>query len=156
MDSFRETTGRAVGIVRAAKWIGAGIVLFFTATCTTWGELVYVVSGQEARATITEVREVRTKKTDVLTGLRVGYSFVEAGGRERRGYQEVSTDWVIPAGGTVMVQYTAVEDGSSRFVGHVPWFWLVVFFASAAFVVGGFLVLTQEGREALRREKSQS
>lgn len=137
--------------LQKAKWLLIGIGLFLLGGCISWEEVMYLLRGRDAQATITKVFETRGRTGNRLS---VEYEFTESGVGQRRGNQTVSLDWPVPRDGKVMVRYTPGIDGDSRLSGHVRWLGLLLFFGSLVFVVIGIIVMGREAHDDKPRKKS--
>jgi hypothetical protein len=128
--------------IARAKWLLFAGGLFLVSCFLCYTELVYVVSGRQTQADITNAYEVDKRGRFGLTigkKLTIEYSFSEADGTRRTGSDTVRVDWLLPDTGTIPVRYTAGKDGRSRLAGHVNWIGIVIFAVSiAAMGTAGF------------------
>ena len=132
-------------------------ILFLVSAFFAWKEVKYLLWGKVVEADLISTREVTTlTRRGEEVWLVVEYSFKETGGTQRREKDRVHTDWSLPGGKKVPVQYLAGTD-NSRLVGHrnyVAVFIFVVSFALTAFFVGR---LWLEGKQyAAEKKRSAS
>src|SRR5262245_14702312 len=103
--------------IRRAKWVLICGFLFLISICLTYRELVFLVRGRTAQATILRTYEIeRRGRFGQPTGTRlvVEYQFVDSQGNTRTDSDEVTPEWGIPAAGTIAVCFTPGLDGKSR------------------------------------------
>ncbi|MBY0455877.1 MAG: hypothetical protein K2V38_00920 [Gemmataceae bacterium] len=114
-------------------------VLFLISCFMCYDELVYLVSGQEAVATV--AKDYDSRATRGRTRRTVEYSWTEPDGTARRDMFSPGDSWAPAADGKLPIRYTPGDTGRSRPVGRVPWAWVGVFLASVAAIgVFGFLM----------------
>jgi hypothetical protein len=132
-------------------------LLFLVSSFFAWKELKYVVWGKVVDADLISTRQVTTTtRRGEQVWLVVEYSFKESSGAERREKDRVSTDWSLPRGQTVPVQYLAGTD-DSRLVGHRNFVAVIIFvvsFAVTAFFVGRLWLEGKRYAEEKRRSAS--
>ncbi len=108
-----------------AKWALFCGFLFLVSLYISYQELVYLLWGRTAQATIVQTYTVEKRgRFGLVTGLKrvVEYQFIDSAGNTRKDSDEVSPDWDVPERGTIAVRYTPGRDGRSRLAGHVMWF----------------------------------
>jgi hypothetical protein len=138
-----------------AKWVLIGAGLFFVSCFMVWSELMYLLKGKVATATLTEAYEVQQRgRFGSVRGSRIEleYRFTEADGTPRAGSARVSTSWEPPPG-PLQVEYTPGANGRSRFKGDVNWFWVLIFFGSLIALIVFILMMAREARELDRPKK---
>ena len=148
MDAGRE--------LARAKWLILSGIVFLGSGCISWGEFIYLVAGQTAPATVTQVAAptVRFSRGGGRS-LEVTYSFTEADGTPRTGSDTVGRDVPVPASRTT-VQYTPGKGGMSRLAGRTNWVALCVFGGSLLAVgVFGFLVVRRASAEVNDKPKKR-
>ncbi|MBX3379696.1 MAG: hypothetical protein KF805_06350 [Phycisphaeraceae bacterium] len=133
--------------------VGCVVVLLFSAY-TTYAEARYMLAGRTASAALVGVQEVRPgrRETDPVY-LRVDYAFTEPDGSNRAESDLMPTDWPVPPGNIVNVQYLVGKNGWSRISGHDR-LWLTVPFIVCTTIVTVFLVLFY--REFQEHEKRKA
>ncbi len=117
--------------IARAKWLLMGIFLFLASGCMSYDEAVYLVSGCDAVADITNAYESRSTRGASLT---LEYTFTEPNGTHRKGMRSVPVDWPVPADGKVLVRYVPGQDGSSRLSGRPNWVGLGLFTLSLLWI----------------------
>ena len=132
------------------KWLLLGGAIFLLSFCFTYEEVVYLINGHEIQANVTKAYVVTKRGSSRLT---VDYTFTEPDGTFRKGSDTVSPDWPLPQSGTVLVQYTAGADGSSRLAGHIYWLGVSIFTVSILFMGIGIYNLVQEANEDVKPRK---
>jgi hypothetical protein len=106
-----------------ATWLVVSVVILLISGCVCWDELIYLVSGQNVYAEITNTHKVyggdysENAKPRRLT---LDFIYTEAGGTRRMGTDTVPADWPIPEGGFVPIRYIPGQD-HSRIAGHINW-----------------------------------
>src|SRR5258705_13433917 len=111
--------------IARAKWSLLFGAVFLVSCFICYSELVYLIRGHEAQATVTNAHLVEKRgRFGLPTGkkLAVDFSYSESGGLRRTGHDEVSSSWEVPSDGAITVRYTPGMDGRSRWAGHVNWF----------------------------------
>jgi hypothetical protein len=114
-------TNRGTLRVKGLLFPGA---LFLVACFLCYGEVVYLLWGKEVRADVTSSYEatVRSRRGRVRPVERtVEYAFTEPDGTLRKDSDTIDINRILPADGTVRVQYTPGAGGRSRLAGHVNW-----------------------------------
>lgn len=100
--------------------------IWFLVSCYySWQELVYLIRGKIAVATVTETYQQSSGRFGTNKHRVLEYSFAEAGGLARRGADTISIEESTPT--QVRIEYTPGEKGRSRLEGHIRWMWLAFF-----------------------------
>lgn len=100
--------------------------IWFLVSCYySWQELVYLIRGKIAVATVTETYQQSSGRFGTNKHRVLEYNFTEAGGLARRGADTISIEEPIPR--QVRIEYTLGEKGRSRLEGHIRWMWLAFF-----------------------------
>lgn len=100
-------------------------LLFLVSVYYSWQELVYLVRGRTAEATVTENYPMPSGRFGQNRSRVLDYHFRDTEGLPRKGADTIGMDEPIP--GMVTVQYTPGEKGRSRIHGHVRWWALAIF-----------------------------
>jgi hypothetical protein len=122
MDTESET-GRAKALLIAG-------VLFLGSGVYAYSELMYLIRGRDATATVTEANKVtRRGRFGASRGeqIEVEYRFKDTDGNERTGSDRADEDWTVPRDRQVSIRYRPGADGSSRLAGRIGWVSLAVF-----------------------------
>ena len=141
--------------LRKFRWILGGALIFLVSGFICYGELVYLFRGVETEATVTRVYDTnhpgRYGKEYVKHN--VDYTFREPNGTNRTDSVTVSSDWRVPVGSKVLVEYTPGKDGKSRLSGQRNWAGIIIFLISlGALVVAGIMLWVKAGKEMEERK----
>jgi hypothetical protein len=129
------------------KWLLIGLLVFVVSAFFSWRELKYAAVGKAVDAKLLRVYESTEsgRRGRTTQKLAVEYWFAD-GGADRKETDTLSIDATPPAGPAVAVQYLAGTPGSSRLAGNGQRVWVLVFFASLAFVGFKVFQVVREGR----------
>jgi len=139
--------------LKRAKWLLGSLLVFFISCFYCYDELLYLLRGKTATATIGEVYEVRGRRGSVH--LKVEYTFSEADGTARKGADNVSVDWTPPSSGSTEVDYIAGNKERSRLAGNVRWVPVSIFFISIAFVAFTIFQFWREAHTPIARSSGR-
>lgn len=127
--------------LQKAHLLFIGLALLLVGGCMSYLELVYLLRGRDAQATVTKAWEIRKFGS---TRCEVEYEFNEPGVGQRRGTDRCSTGWPGVMNGTVAVRYTPGKEGESRLSGNVSWIGLGLFATAIALIIRGIIVMSRE------------
>jgi hypothetical protein len=140
------------------KLLMAALMVWLVSGFFVYEELIYLVLGKDATATVTNVQPMtRRSRSGDHHYLKVDFSFTEANGTQRIGEDNMSTDWVPPSSNTLTVRYTPGISGRARIAGNVKWFGIALFVAAmcATFFFVLRLALASRPAPPPRRKKKR-
>src|SRR5438270_472533 len=109
IDSHHETARAKALLVALALFLGSGFYAY--------SELMYLLLGRDAMATITEAYKVTKHGRFGMSQsqqIEIDYQFKDADGNDRTGSDRLDEDWKVPADRKVKIRYRPGTDGSSR------------------------------------------
>lgn len=128
-----------------AKWILLAVVVFFSSGYYAFQELKFMIWGQTAEATVTNVFETAERRKPLLA---VEYTFTDAEGAHHSERDDVPRSWPKP-GPKVTVQYLSGVEDSSRLEGHSSTTAVWVFLTCCGLMAFGVFKLYQMASEAV-------
>lgn len=128
-----------------AKWILIGLVVFISSGYYAFQELKFMIWGQTAEATVTNVFETAERRKPLLA---VEYTFTDAEGQHHSERDDVPRSWPRP-GPKVTVQYLSGVEDSSRLEGHSSSTAVWVFLTCCGLMAFGCFKLYQMASEAV-------
>lgn len=151
MDAESETWRAKALLVAAVLFVASGIYAF--------SELMYLIRGRDATATVTEAQKVTKRGRFGLSRgeqIEVNYRFKDADGNERTGTDRADDDWKMPADGKVAVRYRSGADGPSRLAGRIGWVSLGIFGVCLAAVCVFAYRLWREANDAYAKPRGRA
>ena len=140
---------------KRAKWLLGAAGIFLISCFMAFDEMRYMILGRTSKGRITQVKPYSEPGRRGRTNQRlsVEYSFkTEPQGSILNERDNVSSDWQLPEGGSVPIQYISGSPDSSRLAGNRNMMWVIVFFGSLGIMSVFLFMLYLEAKQPTKRK----